>query len=96
MADKVPFTGGTRRSVVDAVIYVLYLASLAVAIAMPGVKDYPHPVGNGGVVNHYLMIAPIILLIILGLRDKVAFRNADAASSTCLRWSSSSFSTRPT
>ncbi len=71
--DKVPFTGGTRRSVFDAVIYVLYLASLAVAIAMPGVKDYPHPVGNGGVVNHYLMIAPIILLIILGLRDKVAF-----------------------
>ena len=35
--DKVPFTGGVRRTPVDAALYLAYLVSLVVALVLPGV-----------------------------------------------------------
>ena len=70
----VPFTAGTRRTPFDAFLYFAYLAGLAVALVLPGVEyGAPLPGMAGGVVRHEALIAPIILLIVLGLRDKVAF-----------------------
>ncbi|GAB2977488.1 DUF3556 domain-containing protein [Nocardioides montaniterrae] len=72
--DKVPFTGGTRRTPFDAVLYLAYLASLVVALVLPGVQyGDPLPHAAGGVVGHTAMIAPIVLFVLLGLRDKVVF-----------------------
>ena len=71
--DKVPFTGGDRRTPVDAVLYIAYLASLVVALVLPGVDAGGLAHTDGGVVRHEAVIAPIVLLVVLGLRDKVAF-----------------------
>jgi hypothetical protein len=72
--DKVPFTGGVRRTPVDAALYLGYLASLVVALVLPGVQyDASLPHADGGVVRHWALIAPVVLLIVLGLRDKVIF-----------------------
>lgn len=72
--DTVPFTGGVRRTPVDAALYLGYLASLLVALLLPGVQyGEPLPHAAGGVIRHWAMIAPIVLLVVLGLRDKVVF-----------------------
>jgi len=71
---KVPFTAGDTRTVFDAALYVAFLISLIVAIVMPGVHERGIPAEyTGGLVRSELMIAPIVLLIVLGLRDKVVF-----------------------
>lgn len=72
--DSVPLTGGTRRTPFDAALYLAYLVSLVVALVLPGVQyGDPLPHAEGGVVRHAALIAPVVLLILLGLRDKVAF-----------------------
>jgi uncharacterized membrane protein YkgB len=60
----VPFTAGDRRTVVDVVLYVLLIASLATALLLPG---------RTGLVNPVLLAAPIVLLVLNGLRDKTIF-----------------------
>jgi uncharacterized membrane protein YkgB len=60
----VPFTAGDRRTVVDVVLYVLLIASLATALLLPG---------RAGLVNPVLLAAPIVLLVLNGLRDKTIF-----------------------
>lgn len=70
---KVPFTDGTTRTRLDAGLYIGYLISLVVAIVLPGVDNNALPHSAGGVVPHAAMIAPVVLFILLGLRDKVVF-----------------------
>lgn len=72
-----PFTSGDRRTWADVALYVALLVSLAVALVMPGVhsdslsKALP---GNiSGLVDPVLLVAPIVLLILIGLRDKTVF-----------------------
>jgi hypothetical protein len=74
---RVPFTNGDRRTVVDVLLYLGLLASLAVAIALPGVPSESLsaalPDNTTGLVNPTLMIPIIALLVLCGLRDKTIF-----------------------
>jgi uncharacterized membrane protein YkgB len=76
----VPLTKGDRRSKFDVTLYVALLISVAVALIAPGVhsdslsKALPH--NTSGLVNPALLIAPIVLLVAMGLRDKTIFLGA--------------------
>ncbi|HUH71768.1 MAG TPA: DUF3556 domain-containing protein [Mycobacterium sp.] len=73
----VPFTDRDRRTWFDVGLYLALLVSLAVALLSPGVhsdslsKALPH--NTSGLVNPALIVAPIVLLVVVGLRDKVVF-----------------------
>jgi hypothetical protein len=72
----VPFTRGDARTALDVVLYAALLASLVVALALPGLPDtsVTHAIGaNKGLVPPASLIPVIVLLIVLGLRDKVLF-----------------------
>jgi uncharacterized membrane protein YkgB len=78
----VPFTGGDRRTWFDIALYVALLASLAVALVVPGVASESLskmlPDNTSGLVNPALLIAPMVLLVLIGLRDKTIFLAARA------------------
>ncbi|CAM3838963.1 DUF3556 domain-containing protein [Tsukamurella ocularis] len=78
----VPGTSGDRRTAFDVLVYLALLVSLVVAVVLPGVRglggfdaamaalgiDASH-----GLMRAELLIAPIALLILIGLRDKTIF-----------------------
>lgn len=74
---RVPLTNGDRRTVGDVVLYLGLLATLLVAIVLPGVPSASlaavQPGTTAGLVNPTLLIAPIVLLVLCGLRDKTLF-----------------------
>jgi uncharacterized membrane protein YkgB len=76
----VPFTAGDRRTVLDVALYVLLLASLVVAVLPAGVITpslaAALPGNTTGLVDPVLLIAPIVLLVLVGLRDKTIFLGA--------------------
>src|SRR5246127_2132120 len=76
----VPFTHGDRRTWFDVAVYLALLVSLAVALLSPGVHSdslsKAVPGNTSGVVNPALLIAPIALLVLIGLRDKTIFLGA--------------------
>lgn len=63
---KVPFTAGDTRTVVDVFLYVGALASLAVAFVLP-------PVGEHDLVRPEALWPILVVMIVLGLRDKTIF-----------------------
>ncbi len=63
--DKMPFTRGDERTVLDVALYIGVLASLIVALVAPSA-------GNGLVATGAI-VPIIVLLVALGLRDKVFF-----------------------
>lgn len=73
----VPFTSGDRRDWLDVALYGALLMSLAVSLVSPGVhsdslsKALPDNVS--GLVNPALLVAPMALLVLIGLRDKTIF-----------------------
>lgn len=73
----IPFTEGDRRTFVDVSLYVALLASFVVALVLPGVPTaslsirLPH--NTSGLVDPRLLIAPIVLLLVTGARDKIVF-----------------------
>ncbi|MBF6212683.1 DUF3556 domain-containing protein [Nocardia puris] len=73
----VPGTNGDRRTWVDVTLYLALLASLVVALVSPGVPSDSlasvAPSITSGLVAPALLIAPIALLILVGLRDKTIF-----------------------
>jgi hypothetical protein len=73
----VPFTNGDRRTWFDIGLYVALLVSLAVPLLSPGVHSdslsKAVPDNTSGLVNPALLIAPIVLLMLNGLRDKTIF-----------------------
>ncbi|MDY7000091.1 MAG: DUF3556 domain-containing protein, partial [Actinomycetota bacterium] len=75
-----PFTSGDRRTGLDVGLYLALLAGLAVALAAPGVSSESLskvlPDNTSGLVDPVLLVAPIGLLVVLGLRDKVIFLGA--------------------
>ncbi|WGP06577.1 DUF3556 domain-containing protein [Bacillus subtilis] len=79
---KVPGTNGFNRTIVDVVLYALLLVATFVPIVMPGspgatvASNYPE--GFGNLVSPVMMIAPLVLLALVGLRDKVIFIAARA------------------
>jgi uncharacterized membrane protein YkgB len=76
----VPFTGGDRRTWFDVVLYVALLASVAFALLSPGVHSdsvsQVLPTNTSGLVNPALLVAPMVLLVLMGLRDKTIFLGA--------------------
>src|ERR1700739_3768353 len=76
----VPFTSGDRRTWFDVGVYLALLVSLAVPLVSPGVHSdslsKAVPDNTSGLVNPALLIAPIALLVLIGLRDKTIFLGA--------------------
>jgi uncharacterized membrane protein YkgB len=74
---RVPFTAGDRRTGLDVGLYLALLASLLLALALPGVPSATlaaaQPGNTSGLVAPALMIAPMVLLVLIGLRDKIVF-----------------------
>ncbi|WP_081706071.1 DUF3556 domain-containing protein [Nocardia sp. CNY236] len=74
---QVPFTDGDSRTIVDVVLYLAFLASLLTAMVLPGVSSASLsealPDNTSGLVNPALLVAPIVLYILCGLRDKTIF-----------------------
>ena len=73
----VPFTDGDRRTWFDGILYFALLISVAVPLLASGVHSdslsqaLPH--NTSGLVDPTLLIAPIVLLVLNGLRDKIIF-----------------------
>ncbi len=74
---RVPFTAGTRRTWFDIGVYIALMVSVVVPMVLPGVHSDPlsavAPSNTSGLVNPALLIAPIVLLVVIGLRDKIIF-----------------------
>ncbi|MFE9646779.1 DUF3556 domain-containing protein [Streptomyces sp. NPDC006365] len=74
---RVPFTSGDRRTVGDVLLYLAFLVSLLVAVLMPGVPSASLtevlPDNTSGLVRPSLLVAPIVLYVLNGLRDKTVF-----------------------
>ncbi|SFO64405.1 DUF3556 domain-containing protein [Amycolatopsis rubida] len=74
---RVPFTAGDRRNGFDVLLYLAFLATLLTAIVLPGVQDAALsaalPGNTSGLVRPALLIAPIVLYVLNGLRDKTIF-----------------------
>jgi uncharacterized membrane protein YkgB len=72
-----PLTNGDRRTWFDVGVYLALLVSLAVALLAPGVHSDALseilPDNTSGLVAPALLVAPIVLLILIGLRDKTIF-----------------------
>ena len=73
----VPLTGGDRRTWFDVGLYIVLMISVAVPLFSPGVHSdslsAAMPGNTSGLVNPALLIAPIVLLVVMGLRDKIVF-----------------------
>ena len=74
----VPFTNGDRRTWFDIGLYLALLVSLAVALlaarACTATRSRKHCRHNiSGLVNPALLVAPMVLLVLIGLRDKTIF-----------------------
>ncbi|WP_071288145.1 DUF3556 domain-containing protein [Mycolicibacterium llatzerense] len=73
----VPFTAGDRRTWLDIVVYLALVVSVVVPMVLPGVHSDALsavlPSNTSGLVNPALLIAPIALLVAIGLRDKTIF-----------------------
>jgi Transmembrane protein of unknown function (DUF3556) len=73
----VPFTAGDRRTWFDIGLYVALVVALVTALACPGVRTDALltvlPDNISGLVRPALLVAPIVLLVLIGLRDKTIF-----------------------
>jgi uncharacterized membrane protein YkgB len=76
----VPFTNGDRRTWFDVALYLALLVSVAVPLFSPGVHSdslsAAMPGNMSGLVNPALLVAPMVLLVLMGLRDKTIFLGA--------------------
>jgi hypothetical protein len=75
---KVPLTDGDRRTPGDVTLYLAIIATLVLALVLPTVDDSGLTAHGftGGRVSPVLMAILGVLLIALGLRDKVVFLQA--------------------
>jgi hypothetical protein len=80
--DKVPFTKGDERQAVDVALYLAFIASMVVALAMTGVNNhgFPNvhsgsadPQGSYGVMSTAVVVPILVLLFTVGLRDKTVY-----------------------
>jgi uncharacterized membrane protein YkgB len=76
----VPFTNGDRRTWFDVALYLALLVSVAIPLFSPGVHSdslsAAMPSNTSGLVNPALLVAPMVLLVLMGLRDKTIFLGA--------------------
>ncbi|MCW2554995.1 MAG: conserved hypothetical rane protein [Mycobacterium sp.] len=75
-----PFTTGDRRTWFDVILYLALLISVAIPLFSPGAHSDSlsrvMPDNTSGLVSPALLIAPIVLLVVMGLRDKIVFLGA--------------------
>src|SRR6202045_3032335 len=73
----VPLTGGNRRTWFDVALYAALIVSVAAALVLPGGASASLsaavPSNTSGLVNPALLVAPMVLLVLIGLRDKTIF-----------------------
>ncbi len=76
----VPFTNGDRRTWFDVALYLALLVSVAIPLFSPGVHSdslsAAMPGNASGLVNPAQLVAPMVLLVLMGLRDKTIFLGA--------------------
>ena len=76
----VPLTNGDRRTWFDVALYLALLVSVAIPLFSPGVHSdslsAAMPGNTSGLVNPALLVAPMVLLVLMGLRDKTIFLGA--------------------
>jgi len=76
----VPFTNGDRRTWFDVALYLALLVSVAIPLFSPGVHSdslsAAMPGNMSGLVNPAQLVAPMVLLVLMGLRDKTIFLGA--------------------
>ncbi|WP_370290636.1 DUF3556 domain-containing protein [Nocardioides sp.] len=74
-AGKVPFTDGDTRTVGDVVLYLGVLAALVLPLATPADRVLDVPVGTGPqeLVPAWAFVPILVLMPLMGLRDKVVF-----------------------
>lgn len=70
--DKVPFTRGDSRSIVDVALYAVVLLSCGWALLAPGGGPVTSA-GDVGLLDPLLVVPIIVALALLGLRDKTVF-----------------------
>jgi hypothetical protein len=74
---RVPLTAGNRRTWFDVALYLTLIVSVVVPLVMPGVPSESLSAAvrsnTSGLVNPALLIAPMVLLVVNGLRDKTVF-----------------------
>ncbi|MBA3741867.1 DUF3556 domain-containing protein [Sporichthya sp.] len=73
----VPGTNGDSRTIVDVGLYLAFLATMLLAIVVPG-KDSGSlnavlPDNEAGLIRPALLIAPMVLIVLIGLRDTIVF-----------------------
>ncbi|QRY64430.1 DUF3556 domain-containing protein [Gordonia sp. PDNC005] len=74
--DKVPFTGGDRRTLFDVALYAAILMNVVVALVLPSVDNTTLEAlrpGSAGLVNPAALYSLIAMVVAMGLRDKVVF-----------------------
>jgi len=71
--DKVPFTRGDSRTVVDVGLYAIVLIGAVWALLAPGHGGSVTGAGDVGVIDPVVVIPTIVALALLGLRDKTIF-----------------------
>lgn len=76
----VPFTAGDRRTRFDVLLYIALLIAVAIPLLAPGAPSeslsavLPH--NTSGLVSPMLLIPPMVLVVLIGLRDKTVFLGA--------------------
>jgi len=74
--DKVPFTAGDERTTVDVALYLGVLGFLLAAVFTPGIpnQEMTKLIGpNQGLLPSSAIVPILVLLVALGLRDKLTF-----------------------
>jgi Transmembrane protein of unknown function (DUF3556) len=71
--DRVPFTAGDTRTMVDVALYAIVLISGVWALLSPGYGGPVTDSGDVGLINPMLVVPTIVALAVLGLRDKTIF-----------------------
>jgi hypothetical protein len=71
--DKVLFTRGDSRTVVDVALYAIVLIGGVWALLSPGHGGPVTATGDVGLINPVLVVPTIVALAVLGLRDKTIF-----------------------
>lgn len=73
----VPLTKGDGRTLGDVILYGLLLASLVLALVLPGVSistiQLLEPALSGGMIPAWAVALPLALLVVVGLRDRTIF-----------------------
>ena len=71
--DKVPFTAGDNRTMIDVALYATVLIDGLWALLAPGSGGPVTAAGDVGLLDPVLVIPMIVALALLGLRDKTIF-----------------------